>query len=62
MAVLPIESTILGSIHEIYDLLINTNVHIVGEAIVPTKYCLAAPPNVTLDQITEVLGNELSLG
>lgn len=43
-AVLPIENSLGGSIHTVYDLLLRYNLHIVGETSIAVKHCLMALP------------------
>lgn len=53
-AVLPIENTSSGSINEVYDLLKNTDLFIVGETYIPINHCLLAIPNTNLKNITKI--------
>lgn len=53
-AVLPIENTTSGSINDVYDLLTNSNIHIVGEEIYPVKHCLIGIEDIPLAKITKV--------
>lgn len=52
--VLPIENSTTGSISDIYDLLMEYEVHILGEAIEPIDHALLALPEASLSDITEV--------
>lgn len=52
--VLPIENSTTGSISDIYDLLIEYKLHILGEDIEPIDHALLALPEASLDDITEV--------
>jgi prephenate dehydratase len=52
--VLPIENVVGGTVREVYDLLLESDVSIVGEIIVPVRLCLAALPGESLDTIERV--------
>lgn len=52
--VLPIENSTTGSISDIYDLLIEYEVHILGESIEPIDHALLGLPEANLTDITEV--------
>jgi 3-deoxy-7-phosphoheptulonate synthase len=55
LAVLPIENTIAGSINEVYDLLRENDVSIVGEETWSVDHCLAGISDVPLGAIRQVL-------
>jgi len=57
-AVLPIESSIAGSIHRNYDLLIRHKLHIVGEVLLLIKHCLLAQNGVTKEQLKCVMSDQ----
>lgn len=50
----PIENVVGGGVHEVYDLLLETEAAVVGEVIVPVRLCLAALPGERLDTIERV--------
>ena len=52
--VLPIENSTTGSISDIYDLLMEYSVHIIGEDIEPIDHALLGLPEAVLEDITEV--------
>ena len=52
--VLPIENSTTGSISDIYDLLMEYEVHILGEAIEPIDHALLGLSSANLEDITEV--------
>ena len=56
-AVLPIENSLGGSIHAVYDLLLRYRLHIVGETSVAVNHCLMALPGSTMDSIKRVLSH-----
>jgi chorismate mutase/prephenate dehydratase len=49
--VLPIENTTSGSINEVYDLLQNTTLHIVGELTLRIEHCLLATQDIHLEDL-----------
>lgn len=55
--VLPIENTTSGGITEVYDLLLDSNLNIVGEEKYPIKHCLVASKKAQLSDIEEILAH-----
>lgn len=60
--VVPIENLLNGSVRENFDLLLEHDLAIVGEAIVPVRLCLAALPGQRLDDIGRVYSHVQALG
>ena len=60
-AVLPIENTLHGSVHENYDLLLRYNFEITAETSVRISHNLIAPPGVTFDRIRKVYSHPVAL-
>jgi prephenate dehydratase len=60
--VIPIENVINGTVRENYDLLLEHDLEIVGEVVVPVRLCLAALPGQRLDQIERVYSHIQALG
>jgi|SRR5271166_1771079 len=60
-AVIPIENTLAGSIHENYDHLLNFDVGIVGETSVRIVHNLIAPPGVRFGDIRKVYSHPVAL-
>ncbi|GAD80747.1 prephenate dehydratase [Vibrio ezurae] len=52
--VLPIENTSSGSINEVYDLLQQTTLYIVGELSQPIEHCLLSTEDVRLEEIKTI--------
>ncbi|MEZ4288162.1 MAG: prephenate dehydratase domain-containing protein [Polyangiales bacterium] len=60
-ALLPIENSIAGSIHENYDLLAANDVTIVGEVYQPIAHCLIGLQNASLSGIRYVFSHPVAL-
>jgi prephenate dehydratase len=59
--VLPIESSLAGSVPETHDLLYERALSIVGETILPIRHCLAGPAAIPLDEIRIVRSHPSAL-
>ena len=62
LGVVPIENLVNGTVRENYDLLLEHDLRIVGEAIVPVQLCLAALPGESLESIERVYSHIQALG
>jgi prephenate dehydratase len=60
--VVPIENLVNGSVREVYDLLLEHELTITGEVVVPVDLCLAALPGATIDDIERVYSHIQALG
>ena len=60
--VVPIENVVNGTVRENYDLLLEHDLEIRGEVVVPVRLCLAALPGQTLDEIERVYSHIQALG
>ena len=60
--VVPIENVIHGTVRENYDLLIEHDLAIAGEVVVPVQLCLAALPGQRIDDIERVYSHIQALG
>ena len=60
--VVPIENVINGTVRENYDLLLEHDLEIRGEVVVPVSLCLAALPGQRLDDIERVYSHIQALG
>jgi len=60
--VVPIENVVNGTVRENYDLLLEHDVAIVGEVVVPVRLCLAALPGQGVDEIERVYSHIQALG
>ena len=60
--VIPIENVVNGTVRENYDLLLEHDLEIVGEVVVPVRLCLAALPGQRVDEIERVYSHIQALG
>jgi prephenate dehydratase len=60
--VVPIENVINGTVRENYDLLLEHDLEIVDEVVVPVRLCLAALPGQRVDEIERVYSHIQALG
>jgi prephenate dehydratase len=60
--VLPIENLVNGSVREVYDLLLEHDLRITAEVVVPVDLCLAALPGRTIDDVERVYSHLQALG
>jgi prephenate dehydratase len=60
--VVPIENVINGTVRENYDLLLEHDLEIRGEVVVPVRLCLAALPGQSLEAIDRVYSHIQALG
>ena len=59
--VLPIENLLNGTIREVYDLLLEHDLGVVGEVVVPVRLCLAALPGQSIEEIGRVYSHVQAL-
>jgi prephenate dehydratase len=62
VGVVPIENLLGGSVRENYDLLLEHELEVVGEVVVPVRLCLAALPGQGIDDIERVYSHIQALG
>jgi prephenate dehydratase len=60
--VLPIENLVNGSVREVYDLLLEHDLRITAEVVVPVELCLAALPGRSIDDVERVYSHLQALG
>ena len=60
-AMLPIENTTSGSVHDAYDALSHTDLAIVGEEVLRVEMCLIGLADVPLEQLTRVYSHPQAL-
>ncbi len=61
LALLPIENALAGSIYEVYDLLANSRLHVVGEEVLRIEHCLIGLPGSSIEQLHAVLSHPVAL-
>lgn len=61
-AVVPVENSIEGSVAQVNDLLLDHDLTISGETIVPVKHYLMAYAGTSMDSVEEVLSHPQALG
>ncbi len=61
-AIVPVENSIEGSVAQVNDLLLDHDLTISGEVIVPVKHYLMAYDDATIESIKEVLSHPQALG
>lgn len=60
--IVPVENSLEGAVNEVNDLLVQTNLHIVGEATIPIHHCLLALPEQDYRDLRTVYSHPQALG
>jgi prephenate dehydratase len=61
-ALVPIENSLAGSIHQNYDLLLKNDLHINGEYPLRVRHCLIVVPGVKMTDIKKAISHPQALG
>ncbi len=61
LGVVPVENTTAGSINQTYDLLLESDLHVIGEIIHRVEHCLLAPKGVGLKELKAVKSHPQAL-
>ncbi len=61
-ALIPIENSLAGSIHQNYDLLLRNNLHIIGEYLLRVRHCLITNPGAKKEAIKKAISHPQALG
>ncbi len=59
--IVPVENAVAGSINTTYDLLLTSDLHVVGEVILRVRHCLVAPQGTALEDVREVVSHPQAL-
>lgn len=59
--IVPVENSLVGSIHQNFDLLLKHDLFIIGEQNLRIEHCLIAHRGATLEQLTEVRSHPVAL-
>ncbi len=59
--VVPVENAVAGSINQTYDLLLESDLHVVGEVYLRVRHNLLAPPETRLEDVRKVISHPQAL-
>jgi prephenate dehydratase len=59
--VLPMESSLAGSVAETHDLLFESPLSVIGQVVLPIEHCIAGPAQVPLDEIRMIHSHPMAL-
>ncbi len=60
-ALAPVENTLAGSVHRVYDLLLDSPLHMTAEVVIPIRHFLIGPPGSTAEEIKTVESHPVAL-
>jgi len=61
LGVIPIENSLIGSIHKNYDLLLDHELKVIGEVQLRVSHALIAPPGIPFKRISKVYSHPMAL-
>ncbi len=59
--IVPVENAVAGSINQTYDLLLQSDLHVVGEVVLRVRHCLLVPPGTRMEEVREVASHPQAL-
>jgi prephenate dehydratase len=59
--VLPMESSLAGSVAETHDLLFESPLSVIGQVVLPIEHCIAGPADVPLTEIRTIHSHPMAL-
>ncbi len=57
----PVENSLAGSVHWSYDLLLESDLHIAGEVVIPVRHCLIGCRGASFDEVRTVQSHPVAL-
>ncbi len=61
LALAPVENTLAGSVHRVYDLLLDSPLHIAAEVVIPIRHFLIGLPGSNLEDVRTVESHPVAL-
>ena len=61
LALAPVENTLAGSVHRVYDLLLDSPLHMTAEVVIPIRHFLIGPPGATAEGVKTVESHPVAL-
>ncbi|MBV8855869.1 MAG: prephenate dehydratase [Acidobacteria bacterium] len=61
LALAPFENTLAGSVHRVYDLLLDSPLHMTAEVVIPIRHFLIGPPGSKVEEIKTVESHPVAL-
>ena len=61
LALAPVENTLAGSVHRVYDLLLDSPLHMTAEVVIPIRHFLIGLPGANVEEIKTVESHPVAL-
>jgi prephenate dehydratase len=61
LALAPVENTLAGSVHRVYDLLLDSPLHMTAEVVIPIRHFLIGPPGAKAEEVRTVESHPVAL-